>query len=69
MKNVKVADSYISNSEGTGRTGGVCGCNNGGTITNCYNIGEVSGTTAGGVCGGKQQRQDRELLLAEQHSR
>ncbi len=52
MQNVKVTDSYISNSEGTGRTGGVCGYNNG-TITNCCNTGAVIGSgRVGGVCGG-----------------
>jgi len=50
VQNVKVADSYISNSERTGRTGGVCGYN-GGTITNCYNTGTVKGSYyTGGVC-------------------
>ena len=52
VQNVKVTDSYISNSEGTGRTGGVCGHNNG-TITNCCNTGAVTGShRVGGVCGG-----------------
>ena len=55
VQNIKVADSYISNSEGTGRTGGVCGYNNG-TITNCGFSGSVTGTgwsiNVGGVCGG-----------------
>ena len=55
VQNVKVADSYISNSEGLGRTGGVCGHNNG-TITNCSFSGSVTGTGrsiyVGGVCGG-----------------
>ena len=52
VQNVKVTDSYISNSEGTGRTGGVCGYNNG-TITNCCNTGAVTGShRVGGVCGG-----------------
>ena len=54
VRNVKVTDSYISNSEGTGRTGGVCGYNNG-TITNCSFSGSVTGTgwyiDVGGVCG------------------
>ena len=52
VQNVKVTDSYISNSEGTDRTGGVCGHNNG-TITNCCNTGAVTGShRVGGVCGG-----------------
>ena len=54
VQNVKVADSYISNSEETGRTGGVCGCNRG-TIMNCSFSGSVTGTgwyiDVGGVCG------------------
>ena len=54
VKNVNVADSYISNSEGTGRTGGVCGYNRG-TIMNCSFSGIVtcnnSYTYVGGVCG------------------
>ena len=54
VQNVKVADSYISNSEENGRTGGVCGCNRG-TITNCSFSGSVTGTgwfiDVGGVCG------------------
>ncbi len=55
VQNVKVADSYISNSEWNGRTGGVCGYN-GGTITNCSFSGSVTcnntNTYVGGVCGG-----------------
>ena len=54
VKNVKVADSYISNSHSSGCTGGVCGWNIG-TITNCYSTGSVTGTGdsayVGGVCG------------------
>ena len=55
VKNVKVADSYISNSEWIGRTGGVCGYNRG-TITNCSFSGSATcnntNTYVGGVCGG-----------------
>ena len=52
VKNVKVADSYIGNNNRDGFTGGVCGYNNGGTITNCYNTGTVKGLYyTGGVCG------------------
>ena len=52
VKNVKVADSYISNSHSSGCTGGVCGINYGGTITNCCNDGTVTGSNyTGGVCG------------------
>ena len=54
VQNVKVADSYISNSGETGRTGGVCGYNRG-TIMNCSFSGIVtcnnSYTYVGGVCG------------------
>ena len=52
MQNVNIADSYISNNHRDGFTGGVCGDNNGGTITNCYNTGTVKGLYyTGGVCG------------------
>ncbi len=54
VQNVKVADSYISNSHSSGCTGGVCGWNIG-TITNCSFDGTVTGsvtrTFVGGVCG------------------
>ena len=61
IKNVGLEDSKItcSSTEGSVRAGGVCGYNAGGTIENCYNTGDVSGTGtssygsgyAGGVCG------------------
>ena len=55
VQNVKVVDSYISNSHSSGCTGGVCGLNRLYTITNCYNTGSVTGTGdsayVGGVCG------------------
>ena len=52
VQNVNVADSYIGNNYSYGFTGGVCGYNNGGTITNCYNTGTVKGSYyTGGVCG------------------
>ena len=52
VKNVKVADSYISNSHSSGCTGGVCGINYGGTITNFCNDGTVTSSNyTGGVCG------------------
>ena len=56
VQNVKVTDSYISNGKGLGRTGGVCGYNNG-TIMNCSFSGSVTGSGSGrgrvgGVCGG-----------------
>ena len=54
VQNVKVVDSYISNSHSSGCTGGVCGWNIG-TITNCSFDGTVTGsvtrTFVGGVCG------------------
>ncbi|WP_317336791.1 GLUG motif-containing protein, partial [uncultured Ruminococcus sp.] len=49
VSNVGVVDSYF---KGNSYVGGVCGCNNSGTITNCYNTGAVSGeSNVGGVCG------------------
>ena len=51
IKNVGVVDSYF---KGNDYVGGVCG-NNAGTITNCYNAGNLtaieSGATIGGICG------------------
>ena len=50
IKNVGVVNSYFC---GRDNVGGVCG-ENGGTITGCYNTGEVSGSSSqfvGGVCG------------------
>ena len=50
IKNVGVVDSYF---KGFNDVGGVCGYNDGGTITDCYNKGSVSGHNGvGGVCGG-----------------
>ncbi len=50
IKNVGVIDSYFRGKESVG---GVCGENNNGAITNCYNAGEVSGddSSVGGLCG------------------
>ena len=49
VSNVGVVDSYF---KGKNYVGGVCGLNKGGTITNCYNRGTVSGSgRVGGVCG------------------
>ena len=49
IKYVGITESYI---KGDDNVGGVCGCNDDGTISNCYNSGTVSGTgTVGGVCG------------------
>lgn len=63
IKNVGVEDSYFSVTINSANIqdgsdlniGGICGENNEGTITNCYNTGTVSGTgdndAIGGVCG------------------
>ena len=49
IKNVGVVDSYFN---GSLTVGGVCGYNEFGTITGCYNTGAVSGNGyVGGVCG------------------
>ncbi len=49
VSNVGIVDSYFN---GAKFVGGVCGYNEGGTITNCYNTGSVSGSgNVGGVCG------------------
>ena len=56
IKNVSLTDSKITCSGNRVYAGGVCGWNYG-TIENCYNTGDVSGTSeygfvyAGGVCG------------------
>lgn len=51
IKSVGVVDSYF---KGNDHVGGVCG-NNAGTITNCYNAGNLtaieSSATIGGICG------------------
>mgnify|MGYP003453635945 CR=1 FL=1 len=51
IKNVGVVDSYF---KGNNFVGGVCGRNDG-TITNCYNAGNLTGiessATIGGICG------------------
>ena len=51
IKNVGVVDSYF---KGNDHVGGVCG-NNAGTITNCYNAGNLtaieSSAAIGGICG------------------
>ena len=50
VKNVTLADSYVS---GSRFVGGICGRNNGGTIEGCRNTGKVDGNmkSVGGVCG------------------
>ncbi len=50
LRNLGVNASYI---KGGYRVGGLCGWNDGGTVTNCYNTGNVTGTWnyVGGLCG------------------
>ncbi|MGN0700804.1 MAG: chitobiase/beta-hexosaminidase C-terminal domain-containing protein, partial [Oscillospiraceae bacterium] len=49
IMNVGVIDSSVT---GKGCISGVCGYNDGGTVTNCFNTGTVSGEyNVGGVCG------------------
>ena len=49
VKNVTLADSYVS---GKSYVGGICGQNKCGTLQNCHNNGKVSGAWyVGGVCG------------------
>lgn len=49
LQNLGVKASYI---KGGGVVGGLCGFNNGGTVTNCCNTGSVTGSYyVGGVCG------------------
>ncbi len=49
IKSVGVVNSYF---KGSGLVGGVCGKNDNGTITSCYNTGNVNGNShIGGVCG------------------
>ena len=48
ISNVCVVDSYFS---GNQHIGGICGSNNGGTITNCHNASTVIGSYSGGICG------------------
>ena len=49
IKNIGVTESYI---KGIHYVGGVCGRNDAGTISNCYNSGTVNGNSyVGGVCG------------------
>ena len=71
IKNLSLADSKITCSGNRVYAGGVCGWNTG-TIENCYNTGDVSGTSeygfayAGGVCGLNDYGTIRKLL---QHRR
>ena len=49
VKNLSIADSYIYGSTSTPCVGGVCGRNNGGTITNCYWLEGTAGTNGTGI--------------------
>lgn len=50
IQNIGIVDSYI---KGRYEIGGICGRNENGSITNCYNTGVVSGSSdyLGGICG------------------
>ena len=49
ISNVGIVDSYI---HGGDQTGGICGYNASGTITNCYSKGVIKGSNnIGGICG------------------
>ena len=52
IRNVGIVNCNFIGNSGC-QVGGVCGSNNGGTITNCYNTGSVNGEegSVGGVCG------------------
>ena len=58
VQNVGVIDSYVKSSATGACVGGVCGRNDG-TISNCYNTGNVSGGEShdysGGICGYNNQ--------------
>ncbi len=46
---------------GGGNTGGICGYSYYGTsVSNCYNIGNVSGNTTGGICGSAEGWDERD---------
>lgn len=52
IRNVGIVNCKFIGNSGC-QVGGVCGINNGGTITNCYNTGSVNGEygSVGGICG------------------
>ena len=54
VKNVTLADSYVS---GNISVGGICGWNDGGTVENCTSGCTVKGTgnSVGGICGSNQK--------------
>ena len=65
VKNVTLADSYVS---GANYVGGICGQNKCGTLQNCHNTGKVSGKSyVGGVCGSnaRQQSSDPSSTIQE----
>ena len=65
VKNVTLADSYVS---GNNYVGGICGQNKCGTLQNCHNTGKVSGSWyVGGVCGSnaRPQRNDPPSTIQE----
>ena len=65
VKNVTLADSYVS---GANYVGGICGLNKCGTLQNCHNTGKVSGKSyVGGVCGSnaRQQSSDPSSTIQE----
>lgn len=55
VKNVTLADSYVS---GNRSVGGICGWNDGGTVQNCTSGCTVKGTgnSVGGICGSNEGR-------------
>ena len=62
VKNVTLADSYVS---GNISVGGICGWNNGGTVENCTSGCTVKGTgnSVGGICGSNQKNNRAGLVL------
>jgi hypothetical protein len=55
VKNTGIEDVNITGGDWSGRVGGLCGCNDGGLIRNCYATGSVTGENyswdRGGLCG------------------
>ena len=51
-RNLRILDSYM---RGEYSIGGICGCNDGGTVQNCYSAATVCGNSyIGGICGRSQ---------------
>ena len=67
VKNVTLADSYVS---GNISVGGICGWNNGGTVENCTSGCTVKGTgnSVGGICGSNQKEGNRAGLVLNCHN-